>query len=282
MVVNASPKADAVWQKIVDEARVIGQREPLLKGFLQESVLNCKSFAEGLGKLLCAKLSTPVVGSSALYQICLTAYKDDPSILDSAVLDFEAVVSRDPASSEYTIPFLYLKGTQALQAYRVGHYCWHHGRQDLARYLQSTISNVFAVDIHPAARIGRGIMFDHATGIVIGETAVVGDNVSILQDVTLGGTGKETGDRHPKVSDGVMIGAGAKVLGNIRIGEGAKIGAGSVVLSEVMPHTTVAGIPARVVGRPREAMPSLDMDQALDNKVPICTEGCGIICSKQI
>lgn len=276
-----SKEADALWAEITAEARAAAEREPILSEMLHHAVLDRRDLADGLAFLISARLANKVIGREPLYQLCMEAYRQK-DIIEAVCADFRAVCSRDPATSEYSIPFLYLKGAHALEAWRAAHYLYEHGRADVARYLQSVISDVYAVDIHPGARIGRGIMFDHATGIVIGETAVVGDNVSILQDVTLGGTGKETGDRHPKVGDGVMIGAGAKVLGNIRIGTGAKIGAGSVVLAEVAPHTTVAGIPARVVGRPRQAMPALDMDQKLDTPGPICSEACGVICKKDV
>jgi len=177
--------------------------------------------------------------------------------------DLCAVQERDPAVEFFSTPLLYLKGFLALQSYRIAHWLWNQKREALAIYLQNQISVVFAVDIHPAARIGKGIMLDHATGIVIGETAIVEDDVSILQSVTLGGTGKESGDRHPKIRAGVMIGAGAKVLGNIEVGRGAKVGAGSVVLDHVPEHTTVAGVPAKVVGRPDSEMPSLAMNQTI-------------------
>lgn len=177
--------------------------------------------------------------------------------------DICAVKERDPAVDYYSIPLLYLKGFHALEAYRVGHWLWNQGRRALATYLQNQISVVFGVDIHPAAKIGRGIMLDHATGIVVGQTAVIENDVSILQNVTLGGTGKEHGDRHPKIREGVMIGAGAKVLGNIEVGAGAKIGAGSVVLNPVPAHTTVVGVPAKEVGHPQCDKPSLNMDQGI-------------------
>lgn len=282
MVVRESQSVKDFWEKLKAEAREILVREPMLSAFLDEAILQRTTFAEGLAALISARLETAVLSRATLFQVCLDAYRKEPDILNAAVADMQAVISRDPASARLTIPFLYLKGCHALQAYRVAHFLWQEGRTDLARYLQSVISNVFAVDIHPAARLGRGLMFDHATGLVIGETAVVGDDVSILQEVTLGGTGKEEGDRHPKVEAGVMIGAGAKILGNIRIGAGAKIGAGSVVLHPVAPHTTVAGIPARPVGHPREEMPSLDMDQSLEDAATVCTQACGVICSRQV
>ncbi len=279
MVINISTDVALAWEKICSEADSIVKKESMLKDFLDETVFLRPNLAEGLAHLLAAILSSSVMPKEVLEQVFLQVYRDDPMILDAAVSDYQAVISRDPASPELIVPYLYLKGTQSLQAYRAAHYLWQQDRKDLARYLQTVISKVFAVDIHPAAKIGRRILIDHATGLVIGETAVVGNNVSILQGVTLGGTGKETGDRHPKVGDGVMIGAGAKILGNITIGEGAKIGAGSVVLSAVPAHTTVAGIPARPVGVPNEKMPSLGMDQSLETKEPICSAGCGLICT---
>lgn len=191
-------------------------------------------------------------------------------------MDLSAVRLRDPAVDKYSTPLLYLKGFHALQAYRIGHWLWGEGRKALAVYLQNQISVSFGVDIHPAAQIGCGIMLDHATGIVIGETAIVENDVSILQSVTLGGTGKTCGDRHPKVREGVMIGAGAKILGNIEIGRGAKIGAGSVVLHPVPPHTTVAGVPARIVGKPTSDKPSLEMDQNFNGNVDGFESGDGI------
>lgn len=175
----------------------------------------------------------------------------------------EPCAKRDPASTSYSHPFLYFKGFQAPQSYRVAHWLWTRDRRSLALFLQNRVSQVFAVDIHPAARIGQGILIDHGTGVVIGETAVVENDVSMLHDVTLGGTGKETGDRHPKVRAGVLIGTGAKILGNVEIGTGAKIGAGSVVLTSVKPHCTVAGVPAKVVGKPCEHDPALTMDHRL-------------------
>jgi len=193
-----------------------------------------------------------------------SVFSADPSIAEAIRADLQAVVTRDPACRGYSVPLLYFKGFHALQSYRVGHHFWTTDRNALALYLQSRISEVFAVDIHPGARIGKGILFDHATSVVIGETSVIEDDFSMLHEVTLGGTGKEGGDRHPKIRRGVMIGAGAKVLGNIVIGEGAKIGAGSVVLEAVPPHCTVAGVPAKLVGYPSAALPALEMDQTIE------------------
>ena len=200
----------------------------------------------------------PAIAVSEMFD---EAYLLSPAIVEAAMQDIQAVVNRDPAVSSYLTVLIHFKGFQALQVHRLAHYLWHKGRTDLALFIQSRNSEAFSVDIHPAAKIGKGVMFDHATGIVIGETAVVEDNVSLLQGVTLGGTGNESGDRHPKVREGVMIGSGAKVLGNIEIGRGSKVGAGSVVLNNVKPCRTVAGVPAKVVGTPNCDMPCDSMDQ---------------------
>lgn len=254
---------DATWQKIREEAAVMVAEEPMLASFFHSTILNHQSLHSALSFQLANKLASAVMPAIALREIIETAFNSDPSILDAVAADICAVKDRDPAVRHYSTPLLYLKGFHALQGYRVAHWLWQQGRTALAIYLQNQISVVFSVDVHPAAQIGLGIMFDHATGIIIGETAIVENDVSILQNVTLGGTGKEHGDRHPKIREGVMIGAGAKVLGNIEVGRGAKIGAGSVVLQPVPPHTTVAGVPAREVGHPDCEKPSLDMNQGL-------------------
>jgi serine O-acetyltransferase len=189
------------------------------------------------------------------------AYMMQHSIVEAAMQDIQAVVTRDPAVSSYLTVMTHFKGFQALQVHRLANYLWREGRQHLALFIQSRNSEVFSVDIHPAANIGQGVMFDHATGIVIGETTVVEDNVSILQNVTLGGTGNESGDRHPKIREGVMIGSGAKILGNIEIGKGSKVGAGSVVLDHVPDAVTVVGVPAKIVGQPDCTMPCESMQQ---------------------
>lgn len=252
-----------VWQKIREEVVQDVQNEPTLASFLHAVVLNHKSFEDALSFHLANKLESSVLPAVMLRDLIDEALASDASIARKACADIEAILTRDPACRAYCVPLLYFKGFHAIQSYRVAHYFWNQGRLPLARFLQSRMSEVFAVDIHPAARIGCGLLVDHATSLVIGETAVVEDDVSMLHEVTLGGTGKETGDRHPKVRRGVLIGAGAKLLGNIEIGEGAKVGAGAVVLDDVPPHTTVAGVPARRVGRPREAAPALEMDHHL-------------------
>lgn len=254
---------DHIWQRIREEAASDIAQEPALASFLHNVVLNHPDLESSLAYILASKLGSTTLTELTLVDMIRTAIDGDPSISLSVREDLSAVLSRDPATRGYSTPLLYFKGFQALQAYRVAHYFWTNGRQPLAQFLQSRTSEVFAVDIHPGARIGKGIMFDHATSIVIGETAVVEDDFSMLHEVTLGGTGKVGGDRHPKIGRGVMIGAGAKVLGNIRVGEGAKVGAGSVVLSDVAPFTTVAGIPARPVAYPSNAHPALDLDQEI-------------------
>jgi serine O-acetyltransferase len=191
---------------------------------------------------------------------------DDPAIILAAMADLTAVRTRDPAAESYLTPFLYYKGFHALQWHRIGHWLWQSDRRDLAHFLQSRVSEIFAVDVHPAVPIGRGVFIDHGTGLVVGETSVIGNDVSILHEVTLGGTGKERGDRHPKVRDGVLLCAGAKVLGNVEIGRDAKVGAGSVVLKDVPPCATVAGVPARIVGWCSGTVPALEMDQSLPER----------------
>ncbi len=253
-------EADPVWQRIRAEARQQATEEPMLASFLHATILNHDRLEEALSFHLANKLDSATASSLMLREVIQRALDEDPCIASTIRADLLAVEDRDSACNELSIPFLYFKGFHALQTHRVAHWLWNKGRHSLALFFQNRSSAEFAVDIHPAARLGHGIMLDHATGVVIGETAVVGNNVSILQSVTLGGTGKEEGDRHPKVGDGVLISAGAKILGNIRVGNGAKVGAGSVVLEEVPPHTTVAGVPAKVVGRPSCDQPALEMD----------------------
>lgn len=252
---------ESTWQQIRAEAQCMAGQEPLLASFFHATILNHHSLQSALSFQLASKLGSATMPAMALREIIELAFNTEPEILDAVAADICAVQERDAAVELYSTPLLYLKGFHALEGYRVSHWLWRQGRRALATYLQNQISVVFGVDIHPAARIGRGIMLDHATGIVVGETAVIENDVSILQNVTLGGTGKEQGDRHPKIREGVMIGAGAKVLGNIEVGPGAKIGAGSVVLNPVPAHTTVVGVPAKEVGHPQCDKPSLNMDQ---------------------
>jgi len=257
---------DFIWEKVQDEVTEYAKQEPLLASFLYSVVLNHKTLEDALSFILANKLGSTTVPEVTLHDLIDTAFRDDPEIGVAIRADIEAVVSRDPACRGYAHPLLYFKGFHSLQAYRVAHFYWEHERKQLALYLQSRISEVFAVDIHPAARLGKGLFFDHATSIVIGETTVIEDDFSMLHEVTLGGTGKKGGDRHPKIRRGVLIGAGAKILGNVVIGEGAKIGAGSVVLNDVAPHSTVAGVPAKPIGYPAEALPALEMDQEFSAK----------------
>ncbi len=254
---------DTIWHCIRVEAAEDASREPVLASFLHAVVLNHRRLEDALSFILASKLGSANVSALTLHDLIDEAFAAEPALGVAMRADLEAVVTRDPACRGYSVPLLYFKGFHAIQAYRVAHHCWTTERRALALYLQSRSSEVFAVDIHPGARIGKGILFDHATSIVIGETTVIEDDFSMLHEVTLGGTGKAGGDRHPKIGRGVLIGAGAKVLGNVHIGEGAKIGAGSVVLTDVPPHTTVAGVPAKPVGYPAHALPALEMDPGL-------------------
>ena len=258
---SGKPSGDPVWTAIRAEAWSEQEREPLLRTCLAETILKSKRLEDALSLHLAKKLATEAVYPMILQAMIDHCFKEHPDVGVAIRADLQAIRDRDPASRGFLAPFLYFKGFHALTAYRIAHCYWVQGRQLLAVHLQNRISEVFGVDIHPAAQIGSGVLIDHGTGIVIGETTVIDDDVSILHEVTLGGTGKEQGDRHPKVRRGVLIGAGSKVLGNIEIGAGAKIGAGSVVLDPVPAHTTVAGVPARIVGKVDVESPALEMDQ---------------------
>jgi serine O-acetyltransferase len=260
---NKGDGNDEVWLAIRASAAREAASEPMLASFLHATILNHNTLEAALSFHLAQKLDSPTAPALLVREVIEEAFAGEPGIGDAIRCDLRAVQSRDSACPEYAVAFLFFKGFHALQSWRIAHWLWHRERRPLALFLQNRISCEFGVDIHPAARIGCGILLDHATGVVIGETAVVGNDVSIMQSVTLGGTGKESGDRHPKVGAGVLLGAGAKVLGNIRIGDGAKVSAGSVVLADVPPHTTVAGVPARVVGKPCSDSPALDMNHAL-------------------
>ncbi|KAH0711019.1 hypothetical protein KY284_012446 [Solanum tuberosum] len=273
---NASPAAPQpptdtaeeaiwLWTQIKAEARRDAEAEPALASYLYSTILSHSSLERSLSFHLGNKLCSSTLLSTLLYDLFLNNFSTDPDLRAAASADLLAARYRDPACVSFSHCLLNYKGFLACQAHRVAHKLWTQSRRPLALALQSRISDVFAVDIHPAAKIGKGILFDHATGVVVGETAVIGNNVSILHHVTLGGTGKFGGDRHPKIGDGVLIGAGATILGNINIGEGAKIGAGSVVLIDVPPRTTAVGNPARLVGgkeRPtkHEECPGESMD----------------------
>jgi serine O-acetyltransferase len=260
---DSSDVGDPIWAAIRNEAQAEVAHEPVLASFLHATILNHARLESALSFHLAGKLATETLSPMLLRELIDDTLGASPEIGEALRRDLEAVRERDPAAAGYSIPFLYFKGFQALQSYRIAHWLWGQGRKLLALSLQSRISQVFGVDIHPAAKLGCGILIDHGSGVVIGETAVVEDNVSLLHEVTLGGTGKEIGDRHPKVRHGVLIGAGAKILGNIEIGAGAKIGAGSVVLDSVPPHTTAAGVPAKVVGRCVTDEPARGMDHRL-------------------
>lgn len=260
---------EQIWKSLRDEAEAASNDERLLVAYLQETILGQKSLEAALSYTLASKLKDEILPSITLRDLFLEILETEEALREKIRIDLQAVRDRDPAANGYLSPFLFFKGFSALSAYRFANHLWHDDRRPLALYLQSLISKTFGVDIHPAATIGKGILIDHATGVVIGETAVVGDNVSLLHNVTLGGTGKERGDRHPKVGNGVLIAAGAKVLGNIRIGEGAKIGAGSVVLHSVKPHSTVVGVPAKMVGACKETAPALGMNQLVEDERPV-------------
>ena len=255
--------AGSLWQAMRLEVQARAQFEPIMATFFQATVLNHDTLQGALSFLLASKLDSSVVSSMAIREIIQEAFTAEPTIIHAAEIDIKATRERDPACNSYSTPFLFYKGFQALQVYRIANWLWSQQRHSLAFFLQNQMTNIFGVDIHPAATIGCGVMFDHATGLVIGETAVVEDDVSILHGVTLGGTGKDSGDRHPKVRRGVLIGANASIIGNIEIGEGAKVGAGSVVMKSVPPHVTVAGVPAVIVGKPHCDCPAYDMGQCI-------------------
>ena len=256
--------ADSIWTAIRAEAKAQARQEPLLASFIHAVVLNHKRLEDALSFILATKLESSTLPAVSLRDLIDEALDADPGIGVALRADLKAVLTRDPACLGYSVPLLYFKGFHAIQAYRVGHHFWTRDRKPLALFLQSRVSEVFSVDIHPGARLGKGLLFDHATSIVIGETAVVEDDFSMLHEVTLGGTGKVGGDRHPKIGRGVLIGAGAKILGHVRSGEGARIGAGSVVLEDVPAHVTVVGVPARVVSYPAYGLPALEMDQQVE------------------
>ena len=256
-------KVDPVWTRIRNEAEDVVRHEPELASFIYSSILHHDTFETAVVHRIAERLDHADVSGELIRQAYADALEDDPSVGDAFRADIAATIDRDPAAHRFIDPLLYFKGFHAIQTHRLAHWLWNKGRKDFALYLQSRSSAVFQTDINPNARIGRGIFLDHATGLVVGETATIDDDVSILHGVTLGGTGKENEDRHPKIRRGVMIGAGAKILGNIEVGHCARIAAGSVVLKPVPHNTTVAGVPARVVGTAGCAEPSRTMDQML-------------------
>ncbi|MFC3070550.1 serine O-acetyltransferase [Phenylobacterium soli] len=259
--------APPVWAALRNEAAAVAKKESALASVLAATIINHDTLGDALSYQLARKLGDQELRGMTIRDICDEAYEAKPELLDIAEDDLKAVFERDPACKGYVQPFLFFKGFQALQTQRVAHWLWQQGRETLAFYFQSRSSELFQVDIHPATRIGRGVFVDHGTGIVIGETAVIGDDVSMLQGVTLGGTGAERGDRHPKIGKGVLLGAGAKVLGNILIGDYAKVASGSVVLKPVPKGCTAAGVPARLVNCPTCEEPAKSMDHTLAEAV---------------
>lgn len=254
---------DPVWEAVRAGARQIVAAEPSLSSLVISAVLNHETFEQALAHRLAARLDHEDVSADLIRQAFAETLVDHPEVGLHARTDLAATLERDPACHRAIEPLLFFKGFQAMQTHRFAHALLQSGRRDFALYLQSRSSQVFQVDINPAVTVGHGIMLDHGTGLVVGETATIGDNVSLLQGITLGGTGKSDQDRHPKIGNGVLIGAGAKVLGNIRVGDCSRIGAGSVVLKDVPARTTVAGVPAKVIGEAGCAQPALVMDQMI-------------------
>lgn len=256
-------KVDPIWDRLRSEAEAIVQAEPALGGFVLSAILHQPSLEAAVIHRVASRLNHRAMPADIIEQVFREAVEQDRSIGEAFRADISAVLDRDPVVTRAIEPVLYFKGFHAIQTHRLAHWLWTHGRQDFALYLQSRASDTFQTDIHPAAKIGRGIFLDHATGLVVGATAVIEDDVSMLQGVTLGGTGKERGDRHPKIRHGVLIGAGAKILGNIEVGHCARIAAGSVVLKPVPHNATVAGVPAKVIGTAGCAEPARSMDHLL-------------------
>ena len=254
---------DPVWLQIRDEAMQMAEKEPAMSGFLHATILNFDRLELAIASHLSEKLANSEMGARSLCEVFEEAFADNKAISEMIRADIVAHFDRDPACCLYLDPVLYFKGFMALQTYRAANWLIGNQRRGMALYLQNRASEVFQADIHPAAQIGKGVFIDHATGVVIGETAVVGDDVSMLHDVTLGGSGKEGGDRHPKIGNGVLISVGAKVLGNIRVGDCAKIGGGSVVLTDVPAYTTAVGVPAKIVGKVTSPEPSRQMDHSV-------------------
>ncbi len=260
---KSEPTEDTIWLNLYEAAEKEAKREPILASYLHAIVLNHKTLEEALAFHLAGKLASSSLQPMLMREVIDQVFYESETIGEEFRADLTAIHERDPAAYNYAEPFLHYKGFHALQSYRIANWLWKSGRKGLACHLQNRISELFGVDIHPAARIGKGILIDHATSVVIGETAVIEDDVSILHEVTLGGTGNTVGDRHPKVRRGVLIGAGAKVLGNVEIGEYSKIAAGSVVLTSIPPNSTAAGVPAKIIGKPFADIPAHAMNQML-------------------
>lgn len=262
-------KTDPMFSRIRVEAEEIVRQEPEIAGFIYASILNHETLESAVVHRLAARLDHHDVPGDLIRQIYDEVISHEPVLAEAMRADLIAVADRDPACTRLIEPVLYFKGFQAIQTHRLAHHLWKNGRRDFALYLQSRSSEAFQTDIHPAAQIGKGIFLDHATGLVVGSTAVIEDDVSMLHSVTLGGTGKERGDRHPKIRRGVLIGAGAKIIGNIEVGRCARVASGSVVLASVPHNKTVAGVPARVVGEAGCAEPARSMDQILADKAGV-------------
>ena len=254
---------DPVWQAVRDEAEAVVSKEPLMSSFIYNSILNRDSLESSVIYRIAERLHNRDFSGDLVRQSFEAMLEDWPEWSEILRIDIAAVYDRDPACARLIEPILYFKGFQAIQTHRLAHWNLMQGNRDVALYLQSRSSQVFQTDINPAAVFGKGIFLDHATGVVIGETAAVGDNVSILHGVTLGGTGKDTEDRHPKIGNGVLLGAGATVLGNINVGDCSRIAAGSMVIKDVPKNVTVAGIPGRVVGIAGCSEPSRSMNQII-------------------
>ena len=263
---NSVKPVDPIWSAVRREAAEAVENDPLLAAFLYATVLNHDRLEDAVIHRLAERLDHPDLGADLIRQTYQAMLRDAPEWGATVRIDIQAYYDRDPACDRFLMPILYFKGFHAIQTHRLAHWLWNQGRQDFALYLQSLSSSVFQTDINPAARIGKGVFLDHATGLVVGQTAIIEDDVSILHGVTLGGTGKAGGDRHPKIRRGVLIGAGAKILGNIEIGHCSKVAAGSVVLSPVPHNKTVAGVPARVIGETGCDQPSRQMDQLLPSQ----------------
>lgn len=255
----------SIWPEMHRQAVSLANDESMLASYYHNHVIKHEGFGSALAFHIAAQLGNGTVSAQMLSELLAGVLLAEAGLTEAALADIDAYFERDPACDNYCRPFLFFKGYLAIQAQRFAHHLWRNQRKSMARYIQHRVSVLCDVDIHPAAQLGKGLMLDHATGLVIGETAEVGDNVSLLHGVTLGGTGNGVGKRHPSIGNGVLISAGAKILGDISVGAGSKVGAGSVVLESVPAHVTVAGVPAKVVGRPAEESPSLSMDQQIDS-----------------